>query len=108
MEEYFTKEQVIELLKEQRENCGEAYYKKADLDFQAYILGAIDEAPCPSFPAPIQVIPVEKVREVVRALKEQLAQMDYDIRIDPEFYADKKEQLKEDIEMIEKLLADGK
>ena len=98
MEQFYTKEQVIELLNKQRAICTESYCRE----------GIILDAESPTFPAPIQAIPVEKVREVVRALKEQLAQMDYDIRIDPEFYADKKEQLKEDIEMIEKLLSDGK
>lgn len=65
MEKLYTEEQVREMLKEQREICGEAYYKKSDLDFQANIHDAIDEAPHPNFPAPIKAIPVEKVRDTI-------------------------------------------
>ena len=61
----YTKEQVIELLKQQREECVFEYELRGT---ESKAKGHILNAPEPQYPVPIQAIPVERVKEVVDIL----------------------------------------
>lgn len=71
---YFSEDQVKELLRIQRKICG----KVADRPHRLHMIDfEVSNSEEPNFPEPIQVVPIEQVKEVVDKLEKKIKDIEY-------------------------------